>query len=185
MTKEPSRPLVICVDDDSRIVDVVARCLKHEPVEVRTTLSPVEALAWVGAEPVAVLVSDYEMPEMTGAQLAGRVKHLRPETTRILLTGKRTFETVVDGINQGEIFRFIAKPFAPQELRDAIAAAVARNAELVALSSDRQRRERRDALRDALEAEYPGITDVVRASEDRYIVPEAASELARALGFDR
>ena len=95
------KPIVVCVDDDPDMLQSVGRCLKREPLEVKTTLDPNEALAWIAEHPVAVLVSDYEMPQMTGAQLTGKAKRIRPETVRILLTGKRTLETAVDGINQG------------------------------------------------------------------------------------
>src|ERR1043165_7766905 len=93
-------PMIVCVDDDESMLTAVARCLRREAFEVRSTLSASEALGWIAAEEIAVLVSDYDMPEMTGAQLAGHARRVRPETTRILLTGKRTLETAIDGINQ-------------------------------------------------------------------------------------
>jgi DNA-binding NtrC family response regulator len=175
-------PLVICVDDDEAILGAVGRCLRREALTVRTTLSAREALAWIAAEDVAVVVSDYEMPEMTGAQLAGEARRIRPETVRILLTGKRTFETAVDGINQGEIFRFIAKPFENEQLKAAVLEAAERNRELLALSGDRQRRERREALRTALEAEYPGISMVKRGAGGYEVTADPWSE-AEALGL--
>jgi len=151
--------LIVCVDDDEALVTTVARSLRREPtLEVRTTLDPNEALLWIAQDHVAVLVSDYDMPQMTGARLAGLAKRVRPETVRILLTGQRSLETAIDGIHQGEIFRFLNKPFEDKALRAAVVEATARHEELLALSGDRQRRERREALRAALEAEYPGIS---------------------------
>lgn len=153
--------LVVCVDDDEALVTAIGRSLRREPtLEVRTTTEPSQALAWIAAEQIAVLVSDYDMPEMTGARLAGLAKRVRPETVRILLTGQRTLETAIDGINQGEVFRFLNKPFEDRALRTAVLEATKRHEELLALSGDRQRRERREALRTALEAEYPGISAV-------------------------
>src|SRR2546430_6016502 len=161
-----SKALIICVDDDDAMLATVSRCLRRDQsFDVRACSDPHEALGWIAAEQVAVLVSDYEMPQMTGAQLAGKAKRLRPETVRILLTGMRTLETAIDGINQGEVFRFINKPFEDRALRQAVSDAVARHHELLALSGDRQRRERREALRGALEAEYPGISEVQRAGD--------------------
>src|SRR6201999_2350492 len=136
----------------------VGRSLRRDPaLEVRSTTEPQQVLDWIVGEDVAVLVSDYEMPQMTGAQLAGKVKRFRPETVRILLTGMRTLETAIDGIHQGEIFRFINKPFVDKVLHAAVLDGVQRHEELMALTGDRERRERRDALRVALETEYPGI----------------------------
>lgn len=178
-----SKSLIACIDDDEAVVAAVGRTLRREPTfEVRVTTSVAQVLEWIHSEPVAVLVSDYEMPEMTGAQLAGLVKRVRPETVRILLTGRRTLDTAIDGINQGEIFRFISKPFEDKHLRQAVLEAAQRNAELVALSGDRQRRERREALRNALETEYPGISDVARDG-DVYVVTDDPWSAAAALGL--
>ncbi len=183
-----SKTLIVCVDDDEAMLTTVARSLRREPgYDVRTTLNPHEALGWIAAENVAVLVSDYEMPEMTGAQLTGQAKRIRPETVRILLTGRRSLEVAVDGINQGEIFRFLNKPFEDRVLRGAVADAVQRNQELLALSGDRQRRERRDQLRKALEAEYPGISTVERAHGHYAVTDDPWSEAAELglTGLDR
>jgi DNA-binding NtrC family response regulator len=182
-TPPPSKPLVICVDDDEAMLATVQRCLKREPIEIRGTLSASEALGWIASEDVAVLVSDYDMPEMTGAQLAGHARRVRPETVRILLTGKRTLETAIDGINQGEIFRFLNKPFDNEVLRAVVAEGVARNKELLAMSGDRERRERREALRAALEAEYPGISQISRRGEQPHELPVDPWTEAEELGL--
>jgi DNA-binding NtrC family response regulator len=176
-------PLIVCVDDDEAMLATVARCLRREHADVRATLSASEALGWIAAEEVAVLVSDYEMPEMTGAQLAGHARRVRPETVRILLTGRRTLETAIDGINQGEIFKFLNKPFDNEQLRQVVNDALARNKELVAMSGDRERRERRDALRAALEQEYPGISKVPRIEGMIHEVPADPWAEAAVLGL--
>ncbi len=180
---ENKPPVVVCVDDDEAMLATVARCLRREPIEVRATLSASEALGWIAADEIAVLVSDYEMPEMTGAQLAGHARRVRPETVRILLTGRRTLETAVDGINQGEIFRFLNKPFDNELLRQTVQEAIARNKELLAMSGDRERRERREALREALEQEFPGISEVTRIEGMIHEVPADPWPEAALLGL--
>jgi DNA-binding NtrC family response regulator len=177
------KSLIVCVDDDEGILNAVGRCLRREPsFEVRQTTSAQQVLEWVTHEDVAVLVSDYEMPEMTGAQLAGYVKRIRPETVRILLTGRRTLDTAIDGINQGEIFRFIGKPFEDKHLRQSVIDAAHRHEELAALSVDRRRRERREALRRDLELEYPGISNVTREG-DVLVVTDDPWGAAQAIGL--
>ena len=184
MTDAPKeKALIVCVDDDEAMLSAVGRSLRREPsFEVRTSLDPQQILEWIQNEPVAVLVSDYEMPDMTGAQLAGIAKRIRPETVRILLTGRRTLDTAVDGINQGEIFKFLSKPFEDRQLRQTVLEAVQRNADLVALSGERQRRERREALRTALEAEYPGISSVTKQG-DTFVINEDPWSAAAELGL--
>lgn len=183
LTMANKLPLIVCVDDDETMLATVARCLRREAFEVRSTLSASEALGWIASDEVAVLVSDYEMPEMTGAQLAGHARRVRPETVRILLTGQRSLETAIDGINQGEIFRFLNKPFDNEQLRAAVGAGVARHRELVAMSGDRERRERREALRRALEVEHPGISLVERTSGGAYLVTAEPWAEASELGL--
>ena len=100
MSTTPST--VLCVDDDPDIVTSVARFLRLDGHDVVTCTSPVQALAVLGARTVAVMVSDYEMPEMTGVELAVKARRLQPETVRILLTGRGTLDTAVEGINVGE-----------------------------------------------------------------------------------
>jgi len=177
------KPLIVCVDDDAAMLGTVVRCLRREQLEVRGTVSAIEALGWIASDDVSVVVSDYEMPEMTGAQLAGQARRLRPETVRILLTGKRTLEIAMDSINQGEIFRFLSKPFDNEQLSAAVHAGVARSQELCAMSGDRERRERRNALHAALEVEYPGISRVTRAPGQAYVVTEDPWTEAADLGL--
>ncbi|MEO8845464.1 MAG: response regulator [Kofleriaceae bacterium] len=164
---------ILCVDDDPNVLTVLGRVLQRDGVEVRTTESPTDALAWIAHDDIAVLISDYDMPEMTGAQLCGQAKRLRPETVRVLLTGQRDLQTAVEGINQGEVFRFVSKPFDHGALREVVKAALERHRELVALSGDRAKRERAAAMREAIEREYPGITTVNRDADGHYAVPEA------------
>ena len=180
---EQKLPLVVCVDDDEALLATVVRSLKREQLELRSTTSASQALAWIATDEVAVLVSDYEMPEMTGAQLAGHARRIRPETVRILLTGRKTLDTAIDGINQGEIFRFLGKPFDHEQLRQAVKDGVARHHELLAMSGDRERRERREALRTALEQEYPGISHVTRVEGMIHEVPADPWAEAALLGL--
>src|ERR1041384_202808 len=65
-------PVVGCVDDDEAMLSTVVRCLKRESFDIRSTLSASEALGWIASDDISVLVSDYDMPEMTGASLAPR-----------------------------------------------------------------------------------------------------------------
>ena len=170
---------ILCVDDDPAVLGVLARILRRDGLEIRTTESPTDALAWIANEEIAVLVSDYDMPEMTGAQLAGQAKRLRPETVRVLLTGQKDLHTAVDGINQGEVFRFVAKPFDHGELKQVVAAALERHYELSELAGYRASRERSRELRGAVEQEYPGIT-AVKHDQGRYAVADPA-KLAKTM----
>jgi len=74
--------------------------------------------------PPAVVVSDMRMPVMDGAALLKRMLQLHPETTRILLTGEPSRDSAATAVNEGQIFRFLTKPCAPEDLRAAVEAGV-------------------------------------------------------------
>lgn len=163
-------PVVICVDDEPDIAAAVARVLRLDGYEVIACSSPAQALAVLGSRAVAVLVSDYEMPEMTGVELAIRARRMQPETVRMLLTGHGTLDTALEGINVGEVFRFMSKPFDPATLRREVAAAVAHHVEVSAAEREKNSVVRRERLMAALEADYPGITMVPRDDDGAYLL---------------
>ncbi len=169
MTDSPELPLVVCVDDDAEVLAVVVRCVKMEPVVVRSTQDPHEALTWVAAEPVAVLISDYEMPEMTGAELLEAARRVRPQTVRVLVTGRKTLDTAVEGINRGEVYRYVSKPFEAEQVRSVVRAAVAKWKELAETLEGRELEVRRKQLAKDLDEEYPGLTEVARDKDGAYV----------------
>ncbi len=187
MPEEPpavQRPVVVCVDDDPEMLAALLRTLRKMPIELISTCEPAQALAWVGERDVAVLVSDYEMPRMNGAELAAAARRARPETVRVLMTGRQTLDTAVDGINQGEVFRYVQKPFDPKRMVQVVTEAIDRHKELVSVSSERDRALRRDRIVAELESEYPHMTRVAREPDGTYIVPVTLHSAVAGLGLD-
>jgi response regulator RpfG family c-di-GMP phosphodiesterase len=117
-------PCILCVDDEPRVVDGLAVHLRrdYQVITANGGKSALQMLKEKGAP--AVVVSDMRMPGMDGAALLKHVKHLYPETTRILLTGESGRDTAIAAINEGQIFRFLTKPCPPDQLRSAIEAGV-------------------------------------------------------------
>jgi DNA-binding NtrC family response regulator len=167
-TKMGELPLVVCVDDDAEVLAVVVRCVKLEPVTVRSTQDPHQALTWVASEQVAVLISDYEMPEMTGAELLEQARRVRPATVRVLVTGRKTLDTAIDGINRGEVYRYVSKPFEPEMVRSVVRDAVAKYREMAETMEERELAQRRAQLANDLEQEFPGLTEIKRDREGVY-----------------
>jgi response regulator RpfG family c-di-GMP phosphodiesterase len=117
-------PSILCVDDEPRVVDGLALHLRRD-FQVLTANGAQNALQILKEKGApAVIVSDMRMPGMNGAVLLKHVKHLYPETTRILLTGEAGRDAAVAAVNEGQIFRFLTKPCPPDQLRAAIDAAV-------------------------------------------------------------
>ena len=68
------------------------------------------------SEEIHVVMSDQRMPGMSGVEVLRQAKAIRPETTRLLFTAYADIRAVIDAINQGHVFRYIAKPWDPDEL---------------------------------------------------------------------
>jgi response regulator RpfG family c-di-GMP phosphodiesterase len=105
---------VLFVDDDARILSAIERNLK-KAYRLGTAGSGDEALKAIATDAYAVVVSDLSMPGMNGIELLKKVKQLRPDTIRILLTGHADVDAAIAAVNEGSIFRFLAKP-CPQEV---------------------------------------------------------------------
>src|SRR5205823_6204364 len=84
--------------------------------EVYTAESGAEALEILRRQPVHVLMSDQRMPEMTGVELLRRAQGDCPEAIRLIFTGYADIKALIDAINQGQIYRYLTKPWDPDEL---------------------------------------------------------------------
>jgi len=179
-----SAPVIVCVDDDADVVRAVARTLKRERLQPLSTTEPDEALEWIVENEVAVLVSDYNMPMMNGIELAARVRDVSPTTVRIMLTGNVDFETALASINQGEIYRFVAKPVNLDSLLDVVRKAVELHQQLAAVAVERERSIQRARVNAELEAKYPTITTPARAHDGAYLVQRRADAVFAGMGID-
>jgi len=179
-----SDPIVVCVDDDPTLLGSVVRVLRNQGYQLLATTDPIQALDWIGTKDVAVMVSDFEMPVMNGVELAAASRLVRPETVRVLMTGRQALDTAVAGINQGEVFRYIQKPFEPMVLRHVVREAVERHHDLMANASNREQARRRHQMATELDAEYPNITHVARDVDGAYVVPPTPAEAVVGVGID-
>lgn len=121
---EPAPPLperatwsVLCVDDEPNILSALKRVLRAEDCRVLQAGGGQEALEILERESVDVVLSDMRMPGMDGAALLAQVRARWPETARILLTGYADMNATIAAINDGQIYRYIHKPWDDNELR--------------------------------------------------------------------
>jgi response regulator RpfG family c-di-GMP phosphodiesterase len=84
--------------------------------QVHTAISGDEALKILDAKPVQIIITDQRMPEMTGIEFLEKVLEKYPDPIRILLTGYADMGAVVDAVNKGKIFHYLAKPWNEEEL---------------------------------------------------------------------
>jgi response regulator RpfG family c-di-GMP phosphodiesterase len=115
---------ILCVDDDPNILQAYQRTLRKQ-FHLETVLggeAALEAIAQNG--PYAVVVADMRMPGMNGVELLARIKTVAPDTVRMMLTGNSDQNTALQAVNEGEIFRFLTKPCAPETLAKALQAGI-------------------------------------------------------------
>jgi two-component system response regulator HupR/HoxA len=106
---------VLFVDDEEKVLASLRRGLLDEPYETLFANSGKEALEILDQKPVHVIVTDMRMPEMGGLQLLMAVKEKYPTIIRMVLSGYTQVSTLLTAINQGEIYRFITKPWKLEE----------------------------------------------------------------------
>jgi serine/threonine-protein kinase len=126
-TKAPAagvrKPRVLFVDDEERVVNAL-RTIFRDVYEVTVASGGEEALALVRSQPFHVVVSDQRMPGMLGVELLRELKLVAPTTVRMLLTGYSDLAAIVGSVNDGEVFRFVSKPWNQDDLRATIDEAV-------------------------------------------------------------
>ncbi|ACM21852.1 response regulator, PAS domain-containing [Geotalea daltonii FRC-32] len=116
---------ILCVDDERNVLRAIERMFIDEDYEIITASSGEEGLEKLSSsENFHVIISDYRMPGMNGVEFLKKACSLHPETIRIVLSGYADTAAVVAAINEGEIYRFIPKPWNEDELKMTIAKAV-------------------------------------------------------------
>ncbi len=172
---EPSRPLssvprvprpqLLCIDDESPILDGLQRLLRDR-FDVSVAVggrAGIDRLRGDGT--FAVVMTDMRMPEVDGVAVLQAARELRPESTRVLLTGQADLTAAVAAVNDGHVFRFLLKPCPPDQLRMALDAAV---------EYHRLQRVERELLSDTLKGAIKLCLDVLAL-----VHPQALSRGAR------
>jgi serine/threonine-protein kinase len=116
------KPRVLFVDDEERIVNLL-KIMFRQTYEVFTATNGHDALKIINDQRIHVIVSDQRMPEMLGIELLNEVRVRSPKTMRILLTGYSDLAAIVSSVNEGEVFRFVNKPWDQEEFRSLMAEA--------------------------------------------------------------
>lgn len=111
---------VLFVDDESQILTSLRRLLRKEPYDVLTATSGAEGLEILAENPVHMIVSDQRMPQMPGHEFLQKSRDIAPDAIRIMLSGYAEPEAILSSINQGEVYRFVAKPWQDEDLKTTI-----------------------------------------------------------------
>jgi CheY-like chemotaxis protein len=114
------RPRLLIVDDEEAILETMTFTFEDD-YEVFTSTSATEGLALLAKHaPVAVVISDQRMPEMTGVEFLSHVFRRSPATARIILTGFADMDAIIRAINDGHVYAYITKPWEPDQLKQVV-----------------------------------------------------------------
>jgi signal transduction histidine kinase len=145
-----TRPTILVVDDEPEVLHSVHDLLRLD-YRVLTCERGTDAVAVLASgEPVQVVMSDQRMPGVSGVEVLKQARALRPEVTRLLITAYADVKAVVDAINEGCVYRYIAKPWDPDELQTVVRQAVEQHDLIV--ERDRLIEELRETNRRLVEA---------------------------------
>ncbi|MHC8383409.1 HD domain-containing phosphohydrolase [Pseudomonas sp. LB3P14] len=110
------KPKVLLVDDEESILNSLRRLLRGQPYEVLLATSGAQALEIMKQQRIDLVMSDARMPNMDGATLLAQIQQRYPDTTRIMLTGYADPSAIIKAINEGQIHRYISKPWHDEEM---------------------------------------------------------------------
>ena len=106
---------VLIVDDEADNLALLYRTLHHK-YDVTKASSAIEALEILRTEKFDCILSDHKMPLMDGVEFLKRVYEMQPKTMRLLVTAYTDIKILIDAINYAKIYRYIKKPYSPDEL---------------------------------------------------------------------
>ncbi|MCW8956446.1 MAG: response regulator [Gammaproteobacteria bacterium] len=121
---KPDLPRILCVDDEANMLSALRRQMRSK-FNIYTAANAFEGLEVLKNEdPFDVIISDFRMPQMDGAEFLKKARELDPAATRILLTGEASLQGVQAAVNDSKIFKILLKPVSAEDLYAAVYGAI-------------------------------------------------------------
>ena len=114
---------ILLVDDEEDNLALLYRTLRGT-YNLEKTTSPLKALEILKEKDFELVISDHKMPEMDGVEFLKQVQLMKPQVMRILLTAYSDANILIDAINYAKIYRYVKKPFNPDELQLIVSSAL-------------------------------------------------------------
>jgi response regulator RpfG family c-di-GMP phosphodiesterase len=111
---------ILIVDDEENILKTLERLMEDEGYRMFFADSGLKGLEIIKHEDIHLVISDQKMPGMDGIKFLYEVKKISPDTIRIMLTGFADVDIAIKAINEGEVYRFITKPWNNVELLNTV-----------------------------------------------------------------
>lgn len=170
------RHSLLIVDDEEFVRNALVRALRTEDFEIRAADGPKSGWEMLAERPADIVISDFKMPRMSGLEFLQRVREEYPDSIRLMLTGHADVDTVIDAVNNSEIYRFLTKPWNDDELKLALRLAAAH------LDSMRENRrlvevvQHQAELLRSIEDRHPGISRVARSADGAVVIEDVELE---------
>jgi serine phosphatase RsbU (regulator of sigma subunit)/CheY-like chemotaxis protein len=175
---DKSKLKLMVVDDESDNLDLLYRTFRREfeVFKAESALIALEMLDQMGE--MAVIISDQRMPKMSGTEFLSRTVERFPDTIRIVLTGYTDVEDLVGAINTGKVFKYITKPWNPDELKRVVQQAADTYRVVKQRTTELQRALQRESL-------FNAITTAIRESLDyRSMLQTVVDTIGRTFAAD-
>ena len=162
---------VLLVDDEAHVLSALQRILRpflqEYEIEIEAFSDPEQALLRCAETSFDIVMSDYRMPGLTGADFLQMVKGIQPDAVRLMLSASTEFAEVSNAINRAEVFRYVAKPWEGAEIEKIFLLAFERHDDMLRAKAPApaEVRSAQDLEAHRLEVEEPGITQVRRAPD--------------------
>ncbi len=156
---------ILVVDDEETVRYIISQLLRTQGFEAVKARDGIEALAELEKGSFSVIVSDQKMPGMTGIDLFKKSKELYPDTVRILLSGYADLDMAKEAIAQGEVYRFLSKPFDHEEFFLCVNQALDHHR---LLAENKRLLEELKAWNERLGQKVNARTKEIRESEEKY-----------------
>lgn len=117
--REVERYSLLIIDDEVEITKALTRQFRKK-YNVYSATSVFDGLNIMEKEHIQVILSDQRMPDMTGVDFFTLIKDKYPDALKLLITGYSDIEAVIGAINEGQVFRYITKPWNPDELESIV-----------------------------------------------------------------
>ncbi|HZR10593.1 MAG TPA: response regulator [Myxococcales bacterium] len=170
--KIPGRTILV-VDDEEHVRSALSSFLEREGYTVLSAEGPTEGLEILRAQSIKLVISDQNMPDMSGIEFFRLIRERHPQVCRIMLTGDPDRETIIKAINEGEVYRFIPKPWNNTMLRVIVYFAF----EAIQLEEENRRlvkalRRQLQFVR-SLERDFPYLAALARQEEAELVLAQA------------
>ena len=112
-----SKPAVLLLDDDERDLTLLEQILRPDGFQVLKTTDPTRAFELLASHPVGIVISDQNMPGLTGVEFLRQVRKLYPDVIRVLFTSSYDPKATADAVNEAAIHKFMMKDWNGERLR--------------------------------------------------------------------